>query len=156
MKGIISDPTTAVDPSTYDTVLDFVARHCIGVLYDETVKSFCILGDDQAKLVNRKEQQLTKPTIVYGLAGTGKTISIMARIQGISGNLNASCKEEGKGGDVIHEEDGAGGGETQDIDTLLEDAERVGHSEEVLKILRQTKADQDRGIYKGGTIYGGN
>ena len=62
MKGIISDPTTAVDPSTYDTVLDFVARHCIGVLYDETVKSFCILGDDQAKLVNRKEQPLTKPS----------------------------------------------------------------------------------------------
>ena len=92
MKGIISDPTTAVDPSTYDTVLDFVACHCIGVLYDETVKSFCILGDDQAKLVNRKEQPLTKPTIVYGLAGTGKTISIMARIQCISGNLNASCK----------------------------------------------------------------
>ena len=92
MKGIISDPAMAIDPSTYDTVLDFVARHCVGVLYDETVKSFCILGDEQAKLVNRKEQPLTKPTIVYGLAGTGKTISIMARIQHISGNLNASCK----------------------------------------------------------------
>ena len=49
-----------------------------------------------------------------------------------------------------------GGGDTQDIDTLLEEAERVGHSEEVLKILRQTKADQDRGIYRGGTIFGGN
>mgnify|MGYP003322239561 CR=1 FL=1 len=92
MKGIISDPTTAVDPSTYDSVLDFVARHCVGVLYDETVKSFCILGDDQAKLVNSKEQPLTKPTIVYGLGGTGKTISIMARIQRISGKLNASCR----------------------------------------------------------------
>ena len=92
MREIVSDPTSAVDPSTYDTVLDFVARHCVGVLYDETVKSFCILGDEQAKLVNRKEQPLTKPTIIYGLAGTGKTISIMARIQGISGNLNASCR----------------------------------------------------------------
>ena len=92
MRGIVSDPATAVDPPTYDTVLDFVARHCLGVLYDETVKSFCILGDDQAKLVHRKEQPLTEPTIVHGLAGTGKTISIMARIQGISGNLNAACR----------------------------------------------------------------
>ena len=92
MKGIVNESSKAVDPSTYDTVLDFLARHCVGVLYDETVKSFCILGDDQDKLVNKKEQPLTNPTIVYGLAGTGKTISIMARIQQISGNLKASCK----------------------------------------------------------------
>ena len=90
MTGIVSDPSTAVDPSTYDTVLNFVARHCVRVLYDETVKSFCILGNDQVKLVSRKEQPLTNPIIVYGLAGTGKTISIMARIQRISGQLNAS------------------------------------------------------------------
>merc|ERR1712192_178712 len=64
------------------------------------------------------------------------------------GRTFKSHKERKEGGDVIHE--------TQDIDTLLEEAERVGHSEEVLKILRQTKADQDRGIYRGGTIYGGN
>ena len=92
MKEIVSDSAMVVDPSTYDTVLDFVARHCVGVLYDETVKSFCILGDEQAKLVNSKEQLLTKPTIVYGLGGTGKTISILARIQSISGKLNASCR----------------------------------------------------------------
>ena len=92
MKGFISDPAMAVDPSTFDPVLDFVARHCIGVLYDETLKSFCILGDEQSKLVKRKEQPLSKPTIIYGLAGTGKTISVMARIQLISGNLDASCK----------------------------------------------------------------
>ena len=92
MKGIINDPTTAVDPSTFNTALDFVARHCIGVLYDETVKSYCILGNDQAKLVRRGEQPLHEPTVVYGLAGTGKTISIMARMQYISGNLSETTK----------------------------------------------------------------
>merc|ERR1711928_162597 len=63
-----------------------------------------------------------------------------------------------------HKERKEGGGgnitcrpiESAKFDTLLEEAERVGHSEEVLKILRQTKADQDRGIYRGGTIFGGN
>ena len=90
MKGIINDPATAVHPSAYDTVLDFVARHCVGVLYDETVKSFCILGNDQETLVGRSEMPLDKPTVVYGLAGTGKTITIMSRIERISGNLNAS------------------------------------------------------------------
>ena len=75
---------------------------------------------------------------------------------GVAGEQSVEKQGEGKGGDVIHEEAGGGGGDTQDIDTLLEEAERVGHSEEVLKILRQTKADQDRGIYRGGTIFGGN
>ena len=92
MKGIINDPTTAVDLSTYDTVLDFVARHCIGVLYDEIMKSFCILGNDQENLVSRREMPLDKPTVVYGLAGTGKTISIMSRIERVSVNLNLSSR----------------------------------------------------------------
>ena len=56
---------------------------------DEIVKSFCILGQEQAKLVKRPEQALNEPTVIYGLAGTGKTISIMARIQHISGQLDA-------------------------------------------------------------------
>ena len=92
VKGIVSDPTKGVRLSTYDAVLDFVACQCVGVLYDETVKSFCILGDEQAQLVSKIEQPLTEPTIIYGHAGTGKTISILARLQAISGNLNPSCK----------------------------------------------------------------
>ena len=87
------------------------------------------------------------------LAVTGERVDVSP---GVAGEQSVEKQEEGKGGDVIHEEAGGGGGDTQDIDTLLEEAERVGHSEEVLKILRQTKADQDRGIYKGGTIFGGN
>ena len=79
------------------------------------------------------------------LALTGERVDVTPEV---AGEQSVEKQEEGKGGDVIHE--------TQDIDTLLEEAERVGHSEEVLKILRQTKADQDRGIYRGGTIYGGN
>ena len=84
---------------------------------------------------------------------TGERVDVSP---GVAGEQSVEKQGEGKGGDVIHEEAGGGGGDTQDIDTLLEEAERVGHSEEVLKILRQTKADQDRGIYRGGTIFGGN
>ena len=87
------------------------------------------------------------------LAVTGERVDVSP---GVAGEQSVEKQGEGKGGDVIHEEAGGGGGDTQDIDTLLEEAERVGHSEEVLKILRQTKADQDRGIYRGGTIFGGN
>ena len=92
IKGIVTDPSLAIDESVFESVMEFVARHCVGVLYDEIVKSFCILGDDQAKLVKRPEQPLSKPTIIYGLGGTGKTISIMARIQHISGNLGPSSR----------------------------------------------------------------
>ena len=38
------------------------------------------------------EQPLGQPTVIYGLAGTGKTIVIMARLQRISSQLSASSK----------------------------------------------------------------
>ena len=92
IEDIVTDPSLQVPETVFSTVLDFVARHCVGVLYDEVVKSFCILGEDQAKLVARPEQSLGEPTIIYGLAGTGKTIAILARIQRISGNLGPSSR----------------------------------------------------------------
>ena len=92
MRKVICDPMSSLEAATFDTILDFVARHCVGVLYDEAVKSFCILGDDQARLLKRKEQPLLEPTIIYGLAGTGKTISILSRIQQISTKLSSSCR----------------------------------------------------------------
>ena len=92
IKSIVDDPSKAVDEGFYQSILQFVTRHCVGVLYDETVKSFCILGKDQAKLVKKNEQPLNEPTVIYGLGGTGKTISIMARIQHISGHLNAASR----------------------------------------------------------------
>ena len=92
IKEIAEDHLMAVELSTYDSVLDFVARHCMGVLYDHNMKSFCIMGRDQEILVRSPEIPLDNPTIVYGLAGTGKTTTIMSRIQHISGNLNQSRK----------------------------------------------------------------
>ena len=92
MRQLVSDPESAIEEEDFNKILEFVSTHCVGALYDETVKSFCVLGDDQVKLVKRKEQPLDEPTVVYGLAGTGKTVSIMARIQANSGNLNESSK----------------------------------------------------------------
>ena len=92
IKSIVDDPSKAVDAGVYDCVLQFITRHCFGVLYQETVKSFCILGKEQATLVKRNEQPLDEPTVIYGLAGTDKTISIMARIQRISVNLKPWSK----------------------------------------------------------------
>ena len=88
----IIDASLALDEDIFNSVLDFVARHCVGVLHDQNLKNFCILGDEQAKLVKMPEQPLNEPTIIYGLAGTGKTISIMARIQHISKKLTSSSK----------------------------------------------------------------
>ena len=92
IKSIVDDPSKAVDVSLYDNVLQFITRHCLGVLYDETVQRFCILGKDQDILVKSSEKLLNEPTVIYGLGGTGKTISIMARIQHISSHLSASSR----------------------------------------------------------------
>ena len=92
IMSIVSDPSKAVEQSDYDSVLEFVVRHTKGVLFDETAKSFCIPGEDQTKLIEGPEQDLTVPTIIYGLAGTGKTISVLARIQKKSSLFSDSCK----------------------------------------------------------------
>ena len=42
IKSVVNDHLKAVDNDIFDSVQDFVARHCVGVLYDEVVKSFCI------------------------------------------------------------------------------------------------------------------
>ena len=42
--------------------------------------SCCILGKDQVKLVKKNEEPLKEPTVIYGLADTGKTIPTKARI----------------------------------------------------------------------------
>ena len=92
ITSIISDPSKAVEEHVFEKVLEFVAQHSKGVLYDETVRTFCILGEDQTKLLQRPEQNLARPTIIYGLGGTGKTISILARIQQISKHLSYTRK----------------------------------------------------------------
>ena len=58
IEGIVNDPLQAVDKDVFDSVLGFVARHCVGVLHDQVVKSFCILGDDQVKLVKKSKLPL--------------------------------------------------------------------------------------------------
>ena len=92
MRSIISDPSKAVKSEIYEGALGFVTRHCVGVLYDQSVGMFCILGSDQSKLVARAEQPLDNPLVIYGLSGTGKTISILARIQHISPKLDENHK----------------------------------------------------------------
>ena len=81
MEDIANCPLNAVNNIVFDNVLDFVARHCVGVLFDPVVKSFFILGNDQAELIKRPEQLLDQPTIIYGWGGTGKTTSVMVRMQ---------------------------------------------------------------------------
>ena len=92
IHSIVNDCSKAVEKDVFNCVLQFITRLSVGVLYDETVRSFCILGKDQERLLSLSEQPLGQPTVIYGLAGTGKTIVIMARLQRISSQLSASSK----------------------------------------------------------------
>ena len=49
-------------------------------------------GKDQEMLVQMNERPLDQPTVIYGLAGTGKTIAIMARIQHVLSKLTETSK----------------------------------------------------------------
>ena len=57
--------------------LDFILAQNAEAL---STTSFCILGKDHVKLVNKNEEPLKELTVIYDLAGTGKTIPTKARI----------------------------------------------------------------------------
>ena len=92
VHGIVNDRFKAVEKEVFHSILQFITRHSVGVLYDETAKSFCILGKDQERLLSMSARPLDQPTVISGLAGTGKTIAIMARLQKISSQLSTTSK----------------------------------------------------------------
>ena len=78
---VISDPTKAVEQNTYDKVLSFFTLLSCGVLYDKLSEKFCVLGKDQKKLVDSALLPIDTLRGVMGLAGTGKTIAVCARVE---------------------------------------------------------------------------
>ena len=72
----ISDPTKAMDKSTYEALLSHFLLLSVGTLHDKEMQSFCILGKDQAKLVGTKQHSLHKPLGVRGVAGNFSTSTL--------------------------------------------------------------------------------
>ena len=67
------------------------------------------LGEDAEKgLFDKEEQPLTEPTFIYGLAGTGKTITIMARIQHITNSWGGSDSKSEAGSETEKSESSEG------------------------------------------------
>ena len=54
-----------------------------GSLYDEYEKEFYLLGQDQNSILRLPDHDLRQPIMVEGIAGTGKTLTIAAKIEAL-------------------------------------------------------------------------
>ena len=65
-----------------------------GSLYDEYEKEFYLLGPDQNSILRLPDHDLRQPIMVEGIAGTGKTLTIAAKIEALfqQGKLTASSR----------------------------------------------------------------
>ena len=55
----------------------------VGCLYDEMDQSFIMQSMQQHQLASMPEHEMTTPTFVYGPAGSGKTLSVLAKMEAL-------------------------------------------------------------------------
>ena len=69
-----------IEAEAWTKMLMLHTRLSCGVLYDEAEQTFFILGPDQKDLEASAEHYIMEPKLIEGLAGTGKTFTIAAKI----------------------------------------------------------------------------
>eukprot|EP00092_Neocalanus_flemingeri_P012100 GFUD01013045.1.p1 GENE.GFUD01013045.1~~GFUD01013045.1.p1 ORF type:complete len:653 (-),score=154.82 GFUD01013045.1:165-2123(-) len=84
----------AMEKESWSKILKIHTQHACGALYEELTKKFLLLGMDQLALRDSPKHELNKPKFVPGIAGTGKTITVCAKIEKLFENneLNSENK----------------------------------------------------------------
>jgi hypothetical protein len=80
-KNQVSNSAIAISDVKYEALLAHFTVLSVGALHDREMGNFCVLAAPQAALVNTPLHSLRRPFGIKGLAGTGKTVSVCARIQ---------------------------------------------------------------------------
>ena len=73
-----------IDPNVWKKILTLHTRLSCGVLFDEMSKKFFLLGPEQKDLRDSAEHLLSEPRLIEGRAGTGKSLTIAAKIEQLS------------------------------------------------------------------------
>ena len=79
LKNMVSE--NQIEEETWTKLLIRHTTLSCGVLYDTMAKKFVLLGQDQLNLYDSPEHYIMEPKIIEGLAGTGKTITIAAKLE---------------------------------------------------------------------------
>ena len=80
LKFLDSDDSSMKEKSWTDFLNIFLLLS-VGCLYDELEKTFILLNKQQFSLQHRPKQSMSRPLIIYGPAGSGKTLSVLAMIE---------------------------------------------------------------------------
>ena len=70
-----------IEEKAWMKILARQTRYACGALFDEISKLFFLLGPNQLDLRDSEEHKIMEPRIIEGKAGTGKTLTIAAKIE---------------------------------------------------------------------------
>ena len=81
IKSVIENPANAIKEDVWMKMLCLHTRLSCGVLYNHFSHEFTLLGLDQVNLRDSPEHDMSKPIMVEGGAGTGKTLTAIAKVK---------------------------------------------------------------------------
>ena len=83
-QGWLEDIMTSTDKSLTESDWSFALNKFLvlsaGALYDEMDKTFVLLSKQQIKVFNFPIHSMGQPRVIYGPAGSGKTLLVIAKI----------------------------------------------------------------------------
>ena len=88
----IQDQSNAIDKESWMEILQIHTILSCGVLYNEMQKHFYLLGQDQITLLKQPPHIMSMPTLVNGVAGTGKTLTICQKLKELEPKLGPKNK----------------------------------------------------------------
>ena len=80
LKEVMKSEDNCLIKKEWNSALHILLVLSAGALYDEMDKTFVLLSKEQMGLLNLRNHPMGRPRLIYGPAGSGKTLLIIAKI----------------------------------------------------------------------------
>ena len=80
LKEVMKSEDNCLTKKEWNSDLHILLVLSAGALYDEMDKTFVLLSKEQMGLLNLRNHPMGQPRLIYGPAGSGKTLLIIAKI----------------------------------------------------------------------------
>ena len=81
LKNFIEDDCFAITQEEWVDLRNIFLLLSVGCLFDEMDKTFILLNKEQFDLLSIPKHQMSRPKFIYGPAGSGKTLAVLAMME---------------------------------------------------------------------------
>ena len=81
LQSFIENDSFAITQEEWVDLRNIFLLLSVGCLFDEMEKTFILLNKEQVDLLSVPKHQMSRPKLIYGPAGSGKTLATLAMIE---------------------------------------------------------------------------